>query len=448
MLDDEVRAARPYAEGCICRVVPPRVAASQWCYRVMTMMGWQQALGLEAPFLTGVGHECSAPLVHAEGAIVRRARGKHLRARPPVVRMDQLALCGHLTYAGGSVVGGHWRRDLELSKQFGDHVRYGFPWWRDRAFDWAWADQVVSEAERLGLHLIVDCLHYGIPLRLGGVWGPAVADQYAAFMRRFVRRYRGYLRYFTPVNEMFISVEASTREGHWNNAVVLNQTGDADFVAVLGWVIDCAHAAWAVISDAIPDAVTLDSDPCDNHPGDPLREELKYVGWDLFYGIEPEPIVIDYLQRHGMSDARLGGLLGRGSPDRHIIGFDYYLGNDRAGQGGFYGIARHMLDRFARKAGRRIPCMLAEINGADPWVVQFFGDAWADALRLHDEGDCVGALYYSLIDQCDWDHFANRAHGHVLPIGLHDIDRAIRPVGELMRGLVAEQRERLQRPAA
>lgn len=404
------------------------------------MSRWQQSLGLEEPFLTGVGHECSAPLVNAEEAIVPRARGKRLIGAPPVVRLDQLVLCKHLRYERGKVAGGYWKQDLALSKQFGNYVRYGFPWWRDRAFDWAWADAVVAEAERLGLHLIVDCLHYGIPLRLGGVWGPQVAREYAAFMRAFARRYRGYLRYFTPVNEIFISVEASTTTGHWNNAVVLGQTSDRDFVAVLGWVIDAAQGAWEAVREVIPDAVTLDSDPCDNHPYSPLREELKYVGWDLLYGIEPEPIVVDYLQRHGMSDARLRGLLEGGSPERHIIGFDYYRGNDRAGMGGFYPLARQMLDRFARKAGRRFPCMLAEINGCEPWIGDFFTDVWKDALRLYAEGDCVGAIYYSLVDQCDWDHFADRAHGHLLPIGLYDVDRAIRPAGEVMRGLVAAQR--------
>jgi hypothetical protein len=405
---------------------------------------WQEHLGLEESFLTGVGHECSAPLVTAEEAIVPRARGKALAGAPPVVRFDQLVHSGHLIYGRGGVAGGRWREDLALSKQFGNYVRYGFPWWRDRAFDWRWADAVVAEAERLGLHLIVDCLHYGIPVRaLGGVWGPNVAREYAAFMRAFARRYKGSLRYFTPVNEMLISVEASTKLSHWNNAVVLGQTGDDDFVAVLGWVVDCAQAAWQAVREVIPDAVALDSDPCENHPANSLREELKYVGWDLLYGIEPEPIVVDYLQRHGMDDARLRGLLERGSPDRHILGFDYYLGNDRAGEGGFYGVARRMLDRFARKAGRPIPCMLAEINGCEPWVREFTTRAWHDALRLHDEGDCVGFIYYSLIDQADWDHFANRAHGHMLPIGLYDVDRRIRPTGETLRNLVAERQARV-----
>ncbi len=404
------------------------------------MSAWQHVLGLEEPFLTGVGHECSAPIVSAEDAIVRRARGKLLAGAPPVVRLDQLVLCKHLRYERGKVAGGFWRQDLALSKQFGNYVRYGFPWWRDRAFDWAWADQVVAEADRLGLHLIVDCLHYGIPLRLGGLWGPQVAREYGAFMRAFARRYKGHLRYFTPVNEIYISTEASTKEGHWNNSVVLGQTTDDDFVTVLGWVVDCAHAAWQAIRDVIPDAVTIDSDPCDNHPGNPLREELKYVGWDLFYGLEPEPIVVDYLQRHGMDDARLRGLLARGSLDRHILGFDFYRNHDRAGAGGFYAVARPMLDRFARKAGRRIPCMLSEINGFEPWIGDFFTQTWHDALRLHAEGDCLGAIYYGLIDLCDWDHFANRAHGHALPTGLYDTSRTIRPIGHVVRNLVAEQR--------
>ena len=411
------------------------------------MADWQRSLGLDAPFVSGVGHECSAPLVTAAEAIVPPARGKRLAGAPPVARLDELVLCGHLRYARGRVAGGYWRQDLALSTQFGAYARYAFPWWRDRAFDWVWADQVVAEAERLGLRLIVDCLHYGIPLRLGGVWGPAVPAEYARFMRRFCRRYKSALRFFTPVNELFLGAEMATLGGVWNNAVVSGQRSHADFVRVLGLSVEAAQAAWREIMDAIPDAVALDSDPCDTHPGEseltathpgnPLREELKHVGWDLLYGLEPEPIVVDYLQRFGMSDACLGQLLAEGSPERRILGFDYYVHHDRNGDGGFYPIARAMLDRFARKAGRRIPCMLAEINGEEPWVRPFVTQAWEDALRLHAEGDCCGFIYYSLIDQADWDHHISHAHGHLLPIGLYDTDRRIRPVGDHLRALVA-----------
>jgi hypothetical protein len=176
---------------------------------------------------------------------------------------------------------------------------------------------------------------------------------------------------------------------------------------------------------------------------DPLKTGLSYVGWDLLFGVEPDDIVTDFLGRTGMTDQRLQALIERGSPERHIIGFDYYLGNDRADEGGLYGIGRRILDRYAAKLGHAVPCMLSEINGCAPWIDDFLARAWHDALRLQADGDCVGAMYYSLVDQADWDHFANRAHGHILPIGLYDVERQIRPAGERFRALVAEHRAQL-----
>ena len=78
--------------------------------------------------------------------------------------LDEFALTRHYE---------HWREDLALAASIGaTSVRYGFPWYRINPapgqWDFRWTDEVVTEAGRLGLGLIVDLVHYGTPTWLKG----------------------------------------------------------------------------------------------------------------------------------------------------------------------------------------------------------------------------------------------------------------------------------------
>jgi hypothetical protein len=50
----------------------------------------------------------------------------------------------------------------------------------------------------------------------------------------------------------------------------------------------------------------------------------------------------------------------------------------------------------------------------------------------------VGFTWYSLTDQVDWDTALREKNGHVDALGLYDLDRRIRPVGEAYRKIVRE----------
>ena len=64
---------------------------------------------------------------------------------------------------------------------------------------------------------------------------------------------------------------------------------------------------------------------------------------------------------------------------------------------------------------------------------------WANVHRLCEDGmPMIGFTYYSLIDQVDWDTALREDNGTVNPLGLYDIDRKIRPVGETYKELIRE----------
>ena len=67
---------------------------------------------------------------------------------------------------------------------------------------------------------------------------------------------------------------------------------------------------------------------------------------------------------------------------------------------------------------------------------------WANVLRVRNDGvPIVGFTWYSLTDQVDWDTALREQNHRVNPLGLYDLDRNIRPVGEAYRQLIADWRE-------
>jgi hypothetical protein len=67
---------------------------------------------------------------------------------------------------------------------------------------------------------------------------------------------------------------------------------------------------------------------------------------------------------------------------------------------------------------------------------------WANVLRLRNVGiPTVGFTWYSLTDQIDWDSALRFQNGNVNPLGLYDLDRKIRPVGEAYKQLISDWRD-------
>jgi hypothetical protein len=50
----------------------------------------------------------------------------------------------------------------------------------------------------------------------------------------------------------------------------------------------------------------------------------------------------------------------------------------------------------------------------------------------------MGFTWYSLQDQVDWDTVLREDNGRVIPLGLCDLDRNIRPVGYAYKKLIEE----------
>ena len=152
---------------------------------------------LPEQFMFATGIECSNPTI---------ANGR--------IRRDQLLECGHYE---------HWQRDLQLVKGLGlTFLRYGLPYHLVHVgpgrYDWSFADAVMAEMRALGIEPILDLLHFGVPDWIGNFQNPELPRYFAEYAAAVAERY-SWVRYWTPVNEIYVSARMSTLDGLWNEQI-------------------------------------------------------------------------------------------------------------------------------------------------------------------------------------------------------------------------------------
>src|SRR5207253_1230258 len=102
-------------------------------------------------------------------------------------------------------------------------------------------------------------------------------------------------------------------------------------------------------------------------------------------------------------------------------------------------------DQITRQYYQRylLPVMHTETNFHEgprgDEAVNWLWKEWANVLRVRNDGiPVVGFTWYSLTDQVDWDSALRENRGTVNALGLFDLDRKIRPVGEAFKKIVRE----------
>ena len=386
----------------------------------------------ENAFIFATGVECSYPRV--EGGRWRR---------------DQMAATGHYR---------RWRRDFELCVELGlSHLRYGPPLHLislgpDR-YDWSFTDQVMAEMRELGLTPIVDLCHFGLPNWLEDFQNPETPQALAAYAGAFTERYP-WVRFYTPVNEIYVCAKLSALHGVWNE----QRRDERSFVTAV------RHLARAnvLMVDAIlrrrEDAVFINSESGEFYQAccpDPeivrvaeFENERRFLPLDLLYANPVSDGMRDYLREHGMPDDEYGWFMRREAPRRSILGVDYYPWNenliDTSGKPqrlgelfGWYVIASQYWERYRR------PMMHTETNHFDAREApRWLWRQWHNVRLIQKAGvPVVGFTWYSLTDQADWDIGLGEVLGNVNPVGLFDLNRDPRGVAQAYRHLIETFRD-------
>lgn len=346
-----------------------------------------------------------------------------------------------------------WQRDLELAREIGvTHIRYGPPlhliFEGPGRYDWDYIDPQMEELRELGPEPIIDLCHFGVPSWLGNFQNPDIGRELEEYAGAFVDRFP-WVRFYTPVNEMYVSARMSALDGLWNE-----QLRDEGAYARAAWNLADASVR---MSEAIlrrrKDAILINSEssefyqPCCPDPEiqdiAEAANERRFLPLDLIFAHPLSKRMRDLLCSQGIARDELDRIGRRKVPRRSILGVDYYEWNerliDRNGEAralgelfGWYVIADQYWQRYRR------PMMHTETNmmdaqGAPRWLWR----QWHNVQLLSKAGvPLVGFTWYSLTDQIDWSSAMEKTIGLVYPVGLFDLNREARIVGLAYRQLI------------
>ena len=361
-------------------------------------------------------------------------------------RVDEMEKTAHYT---------RWREDFELVREMGiTHLRYGPPYYRAHAgpghYDWSFSDETFAALRAMGITPIVDLCHFGVPDWVGSFQNPEWPKLFAEFAGAFARRYP-WCRLYTPVNEIFIAATFSAQYGWWNERL----TSDRAFVTALKHLAQANVLAMKAILRERGDCWFIQSESSEYfHAEDPSCEPLaeflnekRFLPLDLTYAYPLSVTMYEYLLDNGMTRQEYHWFKLNNVKGRCIMGNDYYVTNEHLVHGdgrtsaagevfGYYVITKQYFDRY------RLPVMHTETNMKEPYSVAFLKKQWANMVRLKQDGvPIIGFTWYSLTDQVDWDTALREDNGNVNPLGLYDLDRRIRPVGETYRLLIEQWRD-------
>lgn len=373
------------------------------------------------------------------------------------LRVDEMDKCGHYD---------RWRTDFDLVQEMGiNFLRYGPPihrtWLGPGQYDWSFTDATFCDLKRRDMIPITDLCHFGVPDWIGNFQNADFPALFATYAGDFARRYP-WVQLYTPVNEMYVCAMFSASYGWWNEQL----SSDQAFVTALKHIVKANVLAMQAILEARPDAIFIQSEsseyfhadsPSAIKPAEVLNAK-RFLSLDLNYGRRVDSEMYEFLLDNGMTREEYHFFLGNSLKHHCIMGNDYYVTNEHrvAADGGtrpsgevfgYDEITWQYYDRY------RLPVMHTETNlnqgpNGDE-AVYWLWKEWANVLRVRNDGiPVVGFTWYSLTDQIDWDSALREPNGHVNPVGLYDLDRKIRPVGEEYKRLIAGWREVLPTQSA
>jgi beta-glucosidase/6-phospho-beta-glucosidase/beta-galactosidase len=383
--------------------------------------------GLPNNFMFATGIECSYPTIN---------HGK--------TRRDMLAECDHYN---------RYKEDLGLVKEMGLKVlRYGLPYYNIQTgpgkYDWEFADLAMEEIKRLGITPILDLMHFGVPDWLENFQNPDLVVHFADYCEQVAKRYP-WVRYYTPVNEIYVTARSSGKDGVWNEQL----KSDKGFVTALKHCVAASIMGTQQIAKHRPDCVIVQSESAEfthelraeRTPAVQMENQLRFASLDLLYAHHPDGDVVNYLYDNGMTRKEYDWFMAGEPPGYQIMGNDYYGRNEKIilpdGEVctsmdvlGWASITHDYYQRY-KKPVMHTETNVFEADLASTWLWK----QWVNVLRIRKEGvPVLGFTWYSLIDQLDWDTGLAEKNGNVNACGLFDLDRKPRAVAESYKMLLQE----------
>ena len=349
----------------------------------------------------------------------------------------------------------HWETDFQLLELLGiRYLRYGPPYYKTHLgpgkYDWEFADTTFKKMRELRIIPIVDLCHFGVPDWIGNFQNPDFPMLFVAYAKAFAERFP-YLKYYTPINEIFITATFSALYGWWNERLASEES----FVTALKHCCQANVMAMHAILEVQPKAVFIQSESSEFfHPANPSAQKManflnekRFLSLDLTYGYPLSATMYQYLLANGMTQAEYRWFSDNQVNARCIMGNDYYVTNEHVvypdGRSeasgevfGYYVITHQYYSRY------HLPIMHTETNITTPNCVNWLYKEWANVHQLKLDGvPVVGFTWYSLLHQVDWDSALREDAGNINQLGLFDLDRNLMPVGKAYKKLIQQWRD-------
>ena len=348
--------------------------------------------GKPGNFMFATGIECSYPKI-----------------QNGTIRRDLLEECAHYE---------RFEEDLHLIKDLGlKVVRYGLPYYKINPapgkYDFEFADKAMRLIQKLELTPILDLMHFGVPDWVGDYQNPELPVHFADYSAAVVKRYP-WVRFYTPVNEIYVTARVSAKDGLWNEQL----KSDRAFVNAMKHTVAASILATHEIAKRRNDCVIVQSESAeylhearaDISPETKLSNKQRLIALDLLYAHPPDADICHYLQDNGLTRDEYDWFMVGEPPGYQIMGNDYYGRNERIKLPdgsfstaedvlGWYQITHDYYERYKK------PVMHTETNHFDAdFAPTWLWKQWINILRMRADGvPVLGFTWYSLIDQVDWD---------------------------------------------
>lgn len=355
--------------------------------------------------------------------------------------LDEYELMGHYE---------HWREDLALARELGlQALRWGVPWYKvepeDGKFDWSWTDEVIPYlVGELKIAPVIDLMHYGCPFWLKKEFAnknyPKFVARYAA---EFARRYKGLVKWYTPLNEPIINALMCGMRGLWAPYLKHEKGYIRLMLQIAKGIIRTVNAIKEIDSETI--MVHVEATGLTRT----VREDLNslaneethrgYLCYDLLTGrVTPDHLLFPWLVRNGASPDDLAEIQ-RNKIALDVVGMNFYpqwstkqIYLDKRGRiafreiepdgQGFVDLIRHYYERY------QAPVMITETSavGADEVRERWLETSVSMIKNLRADGvPVIGYTWFPLFTMIDWRYrFSHEPlENFYLELGLYKLNR-------------------------
>lgn len=353
--------------------------------------------------------------------------------------LDEYELTGHYD---------RWQEDIALVAELGvPAARFGVPWHRIQPerhrWDWQFADQTLERLLALGIEPQVDLVHYGLPPWIEGAFlNPDYPHHVADFAARLAERFRGRIRWYTPLSEPRTTAWYCGRLGWWPPFRRSWRGFVTIMLAIARGMVETVRALRSVDPEIVPyyvDAADLfDADEPSLQKEARRRQEIVFLALDLISGrVDDRHPLFDWLLEHGAMIPELEAFLDS-AVDLPVIGMNLYpmftqkrLSHDPGGRLRIrmpYASAQELITRMGRLYHVRygVPLMISGTAsmGSVARRLAWLDESVAAVRSLRETGvPLVGYTWWPMFALVTWAYRQGRRPitDHLAQMGLLDI---------------------------